>query len=92
MSNRQLEEAGEHRMNEQLAQSLGLTTDEIEQCNWESNVEESDDGVPYYILVTFDEDSPAAILAKIDGLTDHREVRVDVNCFDGEPDDFDPNE
>jgi len=91
MNKRQLEDAQEEFNNKQLADALGLTLDEIEQCNWESSMETSDDGVPYYVLVSFMDDSPKEILEKISGLNDNLAVRVDVNTFETEEPDYDPN-
>lgn len=74
MSNRQLEEQQELSGNEPLATALGLSIDELEQLNYEITPNESNDGLVYEYVVSFDECCSESILDKIDGLTSGKSV------------------
>lgn len=74
--------------NSPLAQELGLTEGELSLLEWESSVNESSDGFPYNYILTFSQDCPSHILAKIRGLSASLEVDVSMNAFDRpEPED-----
>lgn len=81
MSNRQPEERMEQRQTEVLTEELGLTVEELDTVGYELEEVCSDDGHPYYILVTFQDASQKAILSKISGL-DGMSVQVGLNALD----------
>jgi len=68
MSNRQLEEMQEEAANKQLADNLGISYDELSELHWSTDANESNDGLVYEYVITFDESSPIEILEKIDGI------------------------
>jgi hypothetical protein len=53
---------------EQLAHKLGITHEELVQLNHTIDTEESEDGVIYNYIVSFDPNSPEEILDKVKGL------------------------
>jgi len=75
MSNR------EQRQDEVLADELGLTVGELDLVGYELETVCSDDGLPYYTLVRFQDESQKAILDKISGLS-NMTVQVSINTFD----------
>jgi hypothetical protein len=68
MSCRQLEEQMEFEGSEQLASILGLSIDELQELDYQISPNESNDGLIYEYVVTFEDSSPQNILDKIDGL------------------------
>jgi hypothetical protein len=74
MSNRQLEEQQGFQEKKLLATALGLSIDELEQLNYEVSQNESNDGLIYEYVVSFDEFCSKTILDKIDGLTSGKYV------------------
>lgn len=68
MSSRQLEEMQEEAANKQLADNLGISYDELSELQWSTDTNESNDGLIYEYVITFDESSPIEILEKIDGI------------------------
>jgi hypothetical protein len=72
-----------------LASELGITDEELEFLSWEVQENSSDDGLVYSYFLTFYEDGPPGILAKIDGLSEELSVEVSANAFDEEPDSHD---
>ncbi len=68
MSNRQYEEMIEEQGDRNLASSLGITYDELCELQWDIDTNESNDGLIYEYIITFDEDSPNEILEKIIGI------------------------
>lgn len=77
-----------NRMNEsdeeQLAHKLGITFDELMQLNHKVDTEESEDGVVYNYIVSFDPDSPKEILAKIKGLDGSKSVWLSPWEYEGD--------
>lgn len=53
---------------EQLAHKLGITHDELLQLNHRIDTEESEDGVIYNYIISFDQNSPKEIISRIKGL------------------------
>lgn len=86
MSNPQLEEMQEKLFHEKLAAEFGITYDELLQSEWDIDTNESDDGLIYEYIVTFNKESPRKILDKIQGI-DNYVVRLSSSIFDT-PDDF----
>lgn len=72
----------EKRPRSRLATELGIEDVEVELLEWSTQRNESEDGLLYDFVLTFDEICPANILAKIEGLTDDRVYRVSANAFD----------
>ena len=72
-----------------LAQELGITDDLLDFLSWEVDENCSEDGLVYCYILTFHEGSPPEILSMIQGISEHRTVRVSVNAFD---DDQEPDE
>lgn len=68
MSSRQLEEIQEEAANNQLANKLGISYDELSELQWTTDTNESNEGLIYEYVITFDESSPIEILEKIDGI------------------------
>ncbi len=68
MSSRQLEEIQEEAANNQLANKLGISYDELSELQWSTDTNESNDGLIYEYVITFDESSPIEILEKINGI------------------------
>jgi len=52
---------------ERFAQKLGLTYDELIEANYRIDTEESNDGLIYNYIISFDDNTPKEILAKIKG-------------------------
>jgi hypothetical protein len=65
-----------------LAAELGITDDDLELLEWETQENSSDDGLIYDFVLNFDENCPSETLEKIDGLDEDRTIRVSVNAFD----------
>ena len=85
MSNRQLEEQMEDNSNRQLASVLGLTTDELDQLDYEIHTNESNDGLVYEYVVHFQESSPQEILNKINGLSSRNYVYLQPYELETDP-------
>jgi hypothetical protein len=69
---------------EQLAHKLGITHDELIQLNHKVDTEESDDGVVYNYIISFDPDSPKEILSKIKGLDGSNSVWLSPWEYEGD--------
>jgi hypothetical protein len=79
---RAYEDALEERAVIRHAAAFGITRNEIDRVIYEENVDESDEGVPYGIIITFDMDnSDAAVLAKISGIGANGTLRLGINAF-----------
>lgn len=65
-----------------LASELGLTDEELELLEWSVHNNDSDDGLIYSFVLTFDESCPPEVLAKIEGLSDNLTISVSANAFD----------
>lgn len=65
-----------------LASELGITDEEIELLEWDVQNNNSDDGLIYDFVLTFDESCPPEVLAKIKGLSDNLAIHVSANAFD----------
>lgn len=76
------------RMNEsdeeQLAHKLGITYDELMQLNHKVDTEESDDGIVYNYIISFDPDSPKEILSKVKGLDSSNSVWLSPWEYEGD--------
>lgn len=68
-----------------LALELGISESDLKQLDYEVQTNESNDGLIYDYILTFDDACPPEILEKIEGLSDDDTIRVSVNAFD-EPD------
>jgi hypothetical protein len=68
MSNRQLEERHEEEQNQQLAEHLGLTLEELDALSPNIDTNEGNDGLVYNYVLNFHRDSPSELLAKVKGL------------------------
>ncbi|HHX8536177.1 TPA: hypothetical protein ACVO0U_003061 [Vibrio alginolyticus] len=89
MSNRQLDDAQEEAADRKLASILGISYEELSLLTWDTDNNESNDGLVYEIIVRFSDDSPRDILDKIGGLEDGYCVRVDPSEFaEPDPDDL----
>lgn len=77
-----------HRLRSQLSIELGISDDDIEQLSYEVQTNESNDGLIYDYILTFDESNHQEILDQIEGLTSENTIRVSMNAFD-EPDQLD---
>ena len=82
MDNQELEEAEERRDMERLAGELGISYGELTLLEFEIEEDSSDDGVPYSLLVRFEEGNPPEIMCKIKNLVDDT-VELDPFFFDG---------
>ncbi len=69
-----------------LAYELGISDDELAQLRYEIDSHESNDGVIYSYILTFEEGNPQEIMDKIEGLDSDNWVRVSANAFDEEED------
>jgi hypothetical protein len=85
MSSRELEERMQLETEKQLASALGLSTEELEQLEYEISTNESDEGLVYEYVVHFVESSPAEILSKIDGLSSQNFVYLQPYELDSDP-------
>lgn len=85
MSNRQLEEQQELQGNQLLATALGLSINELEQLDYEISSNESNDGLVYEYVISFDEFCSKAILDKVDGLTSGKYVYLQPYELEAEP-------
>jgi len=65
-----------------LAEELGITNDDLELLEWETQENSSNDGLIYGFLLTFEENCPPEILEKIEGLSDDLIICVSPNAFD----------
>ena len=74
MSNKQLEEAQEEKVNKELAIKLGISYNELCELTWEFDTEESSDGLVYRYIMVIDDGAPQEILDKIDSLEDNKYV------------------
>lgn len=61
----------EHR-NRQVGQALGLAADEVEL--WVTSIEEDGSGMGF--VVQFSKNTPANVLAKVEGLGDDRTINI----------------
>lgn len=71
-----------------LATELGISDEDLEQLSYEVQTNESNDGLIYDYILTFDESNPPEFLEQIKGLSDNNTIRISANAFD-EPDPFD---
>ena len=81
MSSRELEDRMEEETRRLLAQELGVSFEELEGADFDIEPIESNDGLTYYNLVTFGEDTPTELLEKVNA-NQYRSVRIRVNAFD----------
>lgn len=77
------------RSDETLADQLGITPEELEQLDYEVDIEASNDGLIYCYRVEFSEECPLYILDKIVGLEEERIVRLSPGIFDYDKYDYD---
>ena len=63
-------EMQEQERDKALADSLGISYDELTELEWSIETDESDDGLIYNYRVEFSADSPKDILSKIESLED----------------------
>ena len=61
---------------ERLARKLGITYDELVKLNHSVDLDQSDEGIIYNIIVSFDDNAPKEILAKVKGLDGSNTVRL----------------
>lgn len=80
----QYDDMMEERRDRKVAEALGLTPSELERAPFEYDTEESDEGLVYSIVVTFDEEADQAVLDKIESLEAGRIVRLSPSIFDEE--------
>ena len=66
-----------------LAEALGITPDELEELMYELDFEESEDGLPYSVIVTFDAGNPPEIMEKIEALESGKYVYLQPGIFEG---------
>lgn len=85
MSNRQFEEQQELQGNQLLATAIGLSIDELDQLDYEISPNESNDGLIYEYVVSFDESCSKTILDKIDGLTSGKYVYLQPYELETDP-------
>lgn len=76
MSSRELEEGMDTKADEKLASALGLSVEELNQLDYETYTNESDDGLIYEHVVHISESSPHEILSKINGLSSRNYVHL----------------
>jgi hypothetical protein len=76
MSSRLLEERQEREQAEAVAAALGISPSDLQELDWTIEPHESDDGVLYGYNIYFGQGSDPEILARIQGLTDGRWVRI----------------
>lgn len=74
----------EESEDEQLAHKLGITYDELTQLNHKIDTEESDDGIIYNYIISFDKDSAKEILEKIKGLDQNYQVWLSPSEYEGD--------
>ena len=65
-----------------LALELGISESDLEQLDYDVQTNESNDGLIYDYMLTFDDACPPEILEKIEGLSDDNTRWVSVNAFD----------
>lgn len=65
-----------------LATELGITDEDLELLEWDTQENSSDDGLLYDFVLTFDKSCPPEILEMIEGLSDNLTIRVSANAFD----------
>lgn len=65
-----------------LARELGITDEDLEALEWETQEISNDDDFLFGYLLTFDDNCPSEILEKIDGLSEDLTIRVSANAFD----------
>ena len=65
-----------------LAEELGITDEDLELLEWDTQENSSEDGLIYDFVLIFDESCPKEILQKIEGLSDDLTIRVSANAFD----------
>lgn len=75
-------EMQEERSNRHLAETLGITYEELMQLEWSIETDASDDGLVYAHRIEFIENGNQEILEKIDGLEDGCRVYVSPCEFD----------
>ncbi len=59
-----------------IADILGITQDELNQCDWSIDTEESEDGFIYNYVIQFREGTPKDILTKIKGLDENNQAWI----------------
>ncbi len=67
-------EMQQEKYDRNLANKLGITYDELLQLNYETDTEESDDGLVYNYIVRFSDNAPKEILDKIIGIENQNQV------------------
>ncbi|VEF11417.1 Uncharacterised protein [Pseudomonas fluorescens] len=72
MNDYPLDETDSEHRNRQFAQALGLEADEVER--WVSSIEEDGSGMGY--VVHFSSETPAEVLAKVQGLGEDRMINI----------------
>ncbi|WP_339718679.1 hypothetical protein [Marinomonas primoryensis] len=70
------------RPQSRLAMELGLTNEDLDSLEWDTQENRSNDGMLYDHVLTFNENCPPEILEKIEGLSDNLTIRVSENAFD----------
>lgn len=83
MSNRQLDEINENKGIRHLAGLLGVTYNELSECDYEIHDDVTDDGVLTGHRVRFDSNTSKKILMKVGADTNY-EVYLDLGSFSDE--------
>ncbi|XZF14386.1 hypothetical protein ACTHGU_21600 [Chitinophagaceae bacterium MMS25-I14] len=68
--------------NEQLAQQLGITIEDLQSCSWTIEKETGDNDTVYNYYVRFAENAPKSILQKITGIDKGNRVLIKANYED----------
>ncbi len=76
MSNRQLEERAEEQQAAVVAAALDISVEELALLDWSIDELSSDDGHPYGCIVTFGDNTPDHILARLGGQHSGRLARI----------------
>lgn len=82
IAKRYIEEVQEERHNRVLAEFLGISYEELCECEWDYDTNESKDGLIYSHLVCFRDSSPIQVLNKIKEIGDNLIVEIDPGTFD----------
>ena len=82
-SKRLLEEMQEKRSNSHLAKRLGISYEELCECEWEINENASDEGLIYSYIIQFDKNSSQEVLDKI-GVDDNRCIELSPPLYEDE--------
>lgn len=85
MSSRQLEEQMELEGSKQLASILGLSIDDLLELDYQISPNESNDGLIYEYVVSFNDSSPQNILDKINGLCSGNYVYLQPYELESDP-------